>query len=46
MIFLSHNSKDKPIVEPLAIRLRDTFGQDNIFMIHGQFNQVMGLLTR
>ncbi|MFY1068719.1 toll/interleukin-1 receptor domain-containing protein [Enterococcus sp. AD013-P3] len=31
MIFLSHNSKDKPIVEPLAIRLRDTFGQDNIF---------------
>ncbi len=31
MIFLSHNSKDKPIVEPLAIRLRDAFGQENIF---------------
>lgn len=31
MIFLSHNSKDKPIVEPIAIRLRDVFGQDKVF---------------
>ena len=31
MIFLSHNSKDKPIVEPLALRLRETFGQENVF---------------
>ena len=31
MIFLSHNSKDKPIVEPIAIRLRDIFGQDKVF---------------
>lgn len=31
MIFLSHNSKDKNIVEPYANRLADVFGQDKIF---------------
>lgn len=31
MIFISHNSKDKPIVEPIAIRLKEYFGQDNVF---------------
>lgn len=31
MIFLSHNSKDKMLVEPIAIRLRDVFGQDKVF---------------
>lgn len=31
MIFLSHNSKDKAIVEPIAMRLSTIFGQDNIF---------------
>lgn len=31
MIFLSHNKKDKPIVEPIAIRLASIFGQDNVF---------------
>lgn len=31
MIFISHNSKDKAIVEPIAIRLRELFGQDNVF---------------
>ena len=31
MIFLSHNSKDKAIVEPIAIRLKEIFGQDNVF---------------
>lgn len=31
MIFLSHNWKDKDIVEPIALRLRETFGQENIF---------------
>lgn len=31
MIFLSHNSKDKVIVEPIAMRLSAIFGQDNIF---------------
>lgn len=31
MIFLSHNSKDKPIVEPVAMKLAEIFGQDNVF---------------
>lgn len=31
MIFLSHNSKDKPIVEPIAVKLAEVFGQDNVF---------------
>ena len=31
MIFLSHNYKDKPIVEHFALRLREMFGQDNVF---------------
>ena len=31
MIFLSHNSKDKVIVEPIALRLREIFGQDKVF---------------
>lgn len=28
MIFLSHNHKDKDVVEQFAIRLREVFGQD------------------
>jgi TIR domain len=31
MIFVSHNHKDKVIVEQFAVRLRDTFGQNNVF---------------
>ena len=31
MIFLSHNYKDKPIVEPIAIKLCEIFGQDKVF---------------
>lgn len=31
MIFLSHNSKDKPIIEELAIRLAEVFGREKIF---------------
>lgn len=31
MIFLSHNSKDKQIVEPIAVKLASVFGQDNVF---------------
>ena len=30
-IFLSHKWEDKPVVEPVALRLRDIFGQDAIF---------------
>lgn len=31
MIFLSHNKNDKPIVEPIAIRLSSIYGADNVF---------------
>lgn len=31
MIFVSHNSKDKAVVEQIALRLRDTFGEENVF---------------
>lgn len=30
-IFISHNRRDKEIVEPIAIRLAQIFGQDNVF---------------
>lgn len=31
MIFLSHNYKDKPIVEPIAITLSTVYGMNNVF---------------
>ncbi|MBR1416494.1 MAG: toll/interleukin-1 receptor domain-containing protein [Bacilli bacterium] len=31
MIFLSHNYKDKDIVEPIALKLKEIYGQENIF---------------
>lgn len=31
MIFLSHNHKDKDIVEPIAINLANIFGKDKVF---------------
>lgn len=31
MIFLSHNSNDKPVAEPIAIRLAQIYGQDRVF---------------
>ena len=31
MIFISHNHKDKPKIEPIAIALRNTYGQDKVF---------------
>lgn len=31
MIFLSHNSRDKPLVEEIAKTLGDVFGQDRVF---------------
>lgn len=30
-IFLSHNYHDKPVVEQVAIKLRDIFGEKNVF---------------
>lgn len=31
MIFLSHNRNDKPIVEQIAVRLKEVFGQNKVF---------------
>ncbi|MGU9937580.1 toll/interleukin-1 receptor domain-containing protein [Empedobacter brevis] len=31
MIFLSHNFKDKPIVEPIAVKLSTVYGMNNVF---------------
>ena len=31
MIFLSHNSKDKPVVEQVALKLKGIYGQNNVF---------------
>ncbi len=31
MIFISHTAKDKTIVEPIALRLAQVYGQNNIF---------------
>lgn len=31
MIFLSHNHADKPVIEPIAIRLKEIFGEDKVF---------------
>ncbi len=30
-IFLSHKHEDKPVVEPIALRLREIFGEDAVF---------------
>jgi hypothetical protein len=31
MIFLSHNHKDKPVIEQFALKLREVFGQESVF---------------
>lgn len=31
MIFLSHNYKDKDVVGPIAIRLANKYGKENVF---------------
>ena len=31
MIFLSHNYKDKPVIEQVALKLSDIYGQQNVF---------------
>lgn len=31
MIFLSHNWKDKDVIEPIAVRLKEVYGEENIF---------------
>lgn len=33
MIFISHTAKDKAIVEPIALRLAQVYGQNNVFYL-------------
>ncbi len=46
MIFLSHNSKDKAIVEPIALKLRSEFGQNNIFYDSWSIQPGEGIISR
>lgn len=46
MIFLSHNYADKPVVEPVAIRLRDIFGKDKVFYDSWSIQPGDGIIKR
>ena len=46
MIFLSHNYKDKPIVEPIAVKLAQVFGQDNVFYDSWSIQPGDGIIDR
>lgn len=46
MIFLSHNSKDKIIVEPIAIKLREIFGLENVFYDSWSIQPGDGIIDR
>jgi TIR domain-containing protein len=46
MIFVSHNHNDKIVVEQFAVRLRDTFGQDNVFYDSWSIQPGDGIIDR
>lgn len=46
MIFLSHNWKDKPVVEQVALRLRNIFGQSNVFYDSWSIQPGDGIIDR
>ena len=46
MIFLSHTSADKPIVEQIAIRLRNIHGPDAIFYDSWSIQPGDGIIDR
>lgn len=46
MIFLSHNSNDKPIIEPIALRLATIFGRDNVFYDSWSMQPGDGIIDR
>jgi hypothetical protein len=45
-IFLSHTYSDKPVVEPIAIRLLGIFGQENVFYDAWSIQPGDGIITR
>jgi hypothetical protein len=46
VIFLSHNSKDKVLVEPFALRLAQSFGQDDVFYDSWSIQPGEGIVDR
>ena len=46
MIFLSHNSKDKGVVEPIALRLSQIFGIDKVFYDSWSIQPGDGIIDR
>ncbi len=45
-IFLSHNHNDKPIVEPIALRLANIFGEDQVFYDSWSISPGDGIIDR
>lgn len=45
-VFLSHNFKDKDIIEPIAVRIAGVYGKENVFMTLGQYNLEIALLIK
>lgn len=46
MIFLSHNYKDKAIVEPIAVSLSTVFGRENVFYDSWSMQPGEGIIDR
>ncbi|WP_439851551.1 toll/interleukin-1 receptor domain-containing protein [Pseudomonas syringae] len=45
-IFLSHNWKDKPVVEPVAVELRRVYGQESVFYDDWSIIPGEGIITK
>lgn len=46
MIFISHTSKDKPIVEPIALKIASVFGKDKVFYDSWSIQPGDGIIER
>lgn len=46
MIFISHTAKDKTIVEPIALRLAQVYGQNNVFYDSWSIQPVDGIIDK
>ena len=46
MIFISHTSVDKPIVEPIALKIANVFGKDKVFYDSWSIQPGDGIIER
>ena len=46
MIFLSHNYKDKPVVEQIALKLSAIYGQNNVFYDSWSIQPGQGIIDK